>query len=492
MTTQTSPVPPSASPVGGSAHTPFTDGGSESRPDCPVPARRRWTIVMIICAIMMNLAEDAYTSSYFEAMGMQLGYLWTAVGLLFAFVTPIMLRWRERRPELVSLAASASVLLLPFSPTVSLFGLCGVWARRSDRRILGACTAASLIVMIVAHVRDIARPADYSLWGRLFAKPGTGVNGVPAVVDSDLSSIVVAAVVWSVCTFAAAILSGLHLRSRAYAQAADVRMDVERNRANVLENDLNTQRFADAVAAEAHDTLAHSLSLIAVNASALQAEALKLSRDPRYAGAESDTEAGRNLARLAERAGDIRRQAAGALDEAHSIIGMLRHPQQAQILLMPDSDTALTREALYAVIDDARDAGMTLDTWIDIRELSSLDVEIGKIAFRGIQEGLTNARRHAPGARVALEISAEPKTGVNVRFTNPTVFNAVNGMGRTSLIDHGDGMMPENESDDTKSGGNGLPGLKARVLAVGGDCQYGYDERNDFHLDFRLPFARIR
>lgn len=446
--------------------------------------------MMIVCAIVMNLAQDAYTSLYFEATHDSLGYLWTVVGLFAGCTTPFMLRFRERRPELVSLATSASVLLLPHSPTISLFGLCGMWARRNDRRTLIVCTSASVLATIVAHVRDVTRPDNSSIWKHLFADPGTGVDGVPAVVNADLGSIIVAVTVWTACTLAAAILSGLHLRSRAYAHAADARVNVERNRADELANNLNTQRFADAVAAEAHDTLAHSLSLIAVNASALQAEALKLSQDPRHA-ATSERQSGSDLDRLAERAGDIRRQAAGALDEAHSIIDMLRHPEQAGTLMSPNDDTALTRDALYAVIDDARDAGMTLDTWIDIRDLGAMDPEIGKIAFRGIQEGLTNARRHAPGMRVALEITTVMGSGIDVRFVNPTMPSVPTPMHATdSSIEVTSGKDRKADIDD--GGGNGLPGLKTRIVAAGGDCQYGYDERNAFHLDFHLPFTRIR
>ena len=64
----------------------------------------------------------------------------------------------------------------------------------------------------------------------------------------------------------------------------------------------SSQQLADAIAAEAHDTLAHSLSLMALNASALKADG-----DSRL---------------LADKAED---GAAGALDEAHSIIDMLRN-----------------------------------------------------------------------------------------------------------------------------------------------------------------------
>lgn len=114
---------------------------------------------------------------------------------------------------------------------------------------------------------------------------------------------------------------------------------------------------------------------------------------------------------MADKAEDIRRQSAGALDEAHSIIDMLRNPHQAWEQLAPSDDTSLTRESLDALIADTRNSGTSLNTWIDIQQLSVMDESIGKVAYRAIQEGLTNARRHAPGAPVSLEVSATPQAG---------------------------------------------------------------------------------
>ena len=128
-----------------------------------------------------------------------------------------------------------------------------------------------------------------------------------------------------------------------------------------------------------------------------------------------------DLARqISTRTEDIRKQAAGALDEAHSIIDMLRHPEQ--MATQPDSsdETSLTRESLDTLISEARSAGMQLNTWIDIRQLNALDGAIGKIAYRAVQEGLTNARRHASGEPVSIQVDANPEQGVHVHISNPT------------------------------------------------------------------------
>ena len=112
----------------------------------------------------------------------------------------------------------------------------------------------------------------------------------------------------------------------------------------------------------------------------------------------------------ARKAEDIRRQAAGALDEAHQIIDMLRHPQTAWEQMAPSDEMALTREAMNRLVDDARNAGLPLNTWIDIRQLATLDDTVAKVAYRAVQEGLTNARRHASDAPVSLEVNANPES----------------------------------------------------------------------------------
>ena len=189
-------------------------------------------------------------------------------------------------------------------------------------------------------------------------------------------TVIITATVASLVFVTIATLIGLHIRSRARLRTANAVASAATTHAATLQTDLTNQQLADAIAAEAHDTLAHSLSLMALNASALKAEAAKLGDSPE---AQS----------LADKAEDIRRQSAGALDEAHSIIDMLRNPHQAWEQLAPSDDTSLTRESLDALIADTRNSGTSLNTWIDIQQLSVMDESIGKVAYRHAAGGRT-------------------------------------------------------------------------------------------------------
>lgn len=479
-----------------------------------VGQQRRWTVLMVLAAILDGLVQVSFSGTYFQYIGSDLGFAWCVIASLTALAAPFMLIWRDRYPERLCLAAVLICLALPLGAVLPLLTLSALFARCNKRSTLCLYTILTAITAGKVEILDLLRPADFSIWRILFAEPGTGSNGIPAVVNIDIRVIALVATIWNIVTIVVAIMMGIHIRSQAIAVNANAQIDAERTRANQLEYSLSNQRLADAIAAEAHDTLAHSLSLIAVNASALQSEAQRLSmsihallEDPNDHNDQTSQQRqlSMDVDKLAERASDIRRQAAGALDEAHSIIDMLRHPQDAIDLLAPSSDTALTREALTKVLNDAREAGMSLDTWIDIQNLSALDPEIGKVAFRGIQEGLTNARRHAPEARVSLEITVAPKTGVIIRFANAITHaisqsevspeRAAVGILHPANIQNSHIQPHQTEPPSAaprSHGGQGLPGLKERATQVGGDCQYGYDQRNNFHLDLRLPFTPIR
>ena len=96
---------------------------------------------------------------------------------------------------------------------------------------------------------------------------------------ADDRTIVITAIVAALLELAIATLAGLHIRSRALASLATAKADAADAQVEQLKTTIDSQQLADAIAAEAHDTLAHSLSLLALNASALQAESKKLAAE---------------------------------------------------------------------------------------------------------------------------------------------------------------------------------------------------------------------
>ena len=461
--------------------------------DVPVRTRRWCTTAMIPSAMIMCLAQISFRAQpYLDGDDGDPFYAWLMLGAFLAFAWPFLLRRRDQHPESTFWILLAVTLVFPYDPTLMLMALTALIARRGTTRTRPAIVAA-LATSLWAQLRDALQPAESSLWHEIFSDPAVpdDVPGVPMRMLAGERTIVITAAIAALLGVAIAVASGLVIRSHARARQSDAKAQAATRRAEHLRHDLDSQQLADAIAAEAHDTLAHSLSLIALNASALQAEADRLAASPdlsNQSGVAADGGENRRRAEaVALKADEIRRQSAGALDEAHAIIDMLRHPQQAwEQLAAGDDETSLTRESLGALVEDARQAGMALDTWIDIRQLGELDERIGKAAYRTVQEALTNARRHAPGAPVSLQVDAGPESGVHIHASNPTTGAA------SANVDAADtpvSPMPADRGRADARIGTGLPGLAARVGQVGGACRYGTDRRHVFHLDVTLPWT---
>lgn len=385
---------------------------------------RVWcSVVMVPLASFMCMAQTSFFAQNFAQDSA--GYTLMVLCTLLAFPAGFLLLARSEYPEATFWIACALVVVFPYDSLIALMAMTSLLARRSNRNTTIRATVGGTIVTLISQLRDALQQPKASIWHLIFAQPHTGGDsGSPMVMLVEEPTVIITATVASLVFVPIATLIGLHIRSRARLRTANAVASAATTHAATLQTDLTNQQLADAIAAEAHDTLAHSLSLMALNASALKAEAAKLGDSPE---AQS----------LADKAEDIRRQSAGALDEAHSIIDMLRN------------------------------SGTSLNTWIDIQQLSVMDESIGKVAYRAIQEGLTNARRHAPGAPVSLEVSATPQAGVHIHISNPIATDA---------------------TETQRAHGAGLPGLAARVHSVNGQCRYGMDDRHLFHVDVQLPW----
>ncbi|WP_249998089.1 sensor histidine kinase [Actinoplanes sp. M2I2] len=122
------------------------------------------------------------------------------------------------------------------------------------------------------------------------------------------------------------------------------------------------------------------------------------------------------------------------------------------------------------LLDGARTAGMNIDfAWVVPR--ASPSQELGRTAYRVVQEALTNARKHAPGADIEVLLD-----GGGDRDLRILVVNSLGGH-------HGD--VPGGE--ELPGSGTGLTGVGERVGLVGGRVEYGADGER-FRLEAWLPW----
>jgi signal transduction histidine kinase len=199
------------------------------------------------------------------------------------------------------------------------------------------------------------------------------------------------------------------------------------------------------MAREMHDVLAHRLSLLATYAGALEYRP------------DSSPE------RLAKAAGVIRTGVHQALDELREVISVLR---DTEIDDLPGGRPQPTFGDLPALVEESRDAGTTIAYDNSVGDATSLPPATGRTAYRIVQEGLTNARKHAAGRPVTLNVVGGPGDGLRIELTNPA----------------------SNGTTVTPGSGTGLVGLTERVQLAGGTLDHGPDAGGGFHLEASLPW----
>ncbi|MFE5791020.1 sensor histidine kinase [Streptomyces sp. NPDC056503] len=382
-----------------------------------------------------------------------------ALGALLGFLVGAVLLVRRRWPITVVLV---SVAVAP-AETGFLMGIVGLYTlaasevpRRYTAVLAGMATVAVFVVTAVELRRDIAAQAD----------------------DFDPSAwyVPVMALFMTLGLNAPPVLYGLYIGARRRL------MESLRERADSLEQELSLladraeqraqwarQEERRRIAREMHDVVAHRVSLMVVHAAALQAVALK---DPQKA------------VRNAALVGDMGRQ---ALTELREMLGVLRE-ESAPVVRAVVPLAAVGRaaaaaaeaaeaaagpglDAVEGLCQESRLAGAAVELVV-VGEPGAYPSEVGRTAYRVIQEALTNVHKHAPGAAVVVRLAhreAEVATQVE------------NGPSDAGVADAG---LP--------SGGNGLVGMEERVVRLGGAFVSGPTDAGGFRVSAVIPLVRGR
>ncbi|MEU6145710.1 sensor histidine kinase [Streptomyces sp. NPDC047081] len=339
----------------------------------------------------------------------------------------------------------AVVLLLALATTLPLVFVLGGEAGRDRGRsaALVAVSAACVLALVPFQALTVGAAGAQLVCVYVSARAGrpllAGVLVVPYVAvalftDHDATRIV-AVLLATLASAAAATGVTHHVRSTALAHSATEQAFAD----TLLEHAARGERAR--IARELHDVVAHHISMIAV-----QAENARLTT----AGLPPDG-AARFLA-----IGDTART---ALTEMRRLLGVLRE----------DADTGVQRRPqpglgqLLELLDEARDAAGSATRLIVSGPVAALDPGVEVTAYRIVQEALTNARRHAPGAAVDVELHyGDDELAVRVRD---------NGPGPTAP------GVP----------GHGLLGMRERAATVGGTLRTGPAPGGGFLVEARLP-----
>jgi signal transduction histidine kinase len=229
-------------------------------------------------------------------------------------------------------------------------------------------------------------------------------------------------------------------RGRA-AQLAELAAQLEREREDKARLAVAAERAR--IARELHDVVAHAISVIAVQAGSGRHT---LTADPERTHAAF---------------GAIESTARQALVEMRHLLGLLRDETE------PATAAPLPGLNSHAeLIAQARGAGLSVSLHLD-GEPRALPAGIDVAAYRILQEALTNARKHAPGAQVA----------VRIRYAANHVELEVRDHGADAGIRRG----------ITEGGGQGLIGMRERVALYGGKLDAGPQPDGGFRVHIRLP-----
>jgi signal transduction histidine kinase len=211
------------------------------------------------------------------------------------------------------------------------------------------------------------------------------------------------------------------------------------------------------IAREMHDVLAHRISMVSVHAGALEYHPDAPPED------------------VAKAAGVIRSSAHAALDELREVISLLRNSTDRG----DDEDEALPRpqptlDDLPHLVEESRAPGTTVRFAIRLNQAAEVPAATRRTIYRIVQEGLTNARKHAPASAVDIEITDESPGVVTVSVTNdPSAGNV------------GD-QIPARPTAPPGSG-TGLIGLAERVALAGGRLEHGPTHGGGYMLKATLP-----
>jgi signal transduction histidine kinase len=360
-----------------------------------------------------------------------------ATAYLFGAVLVLPVLLRNRYPRFPLLACSV-LLLLYYT---------------FDRRDISPAPLLSVPLYDAAVagflVAAIVIPSVYMVIG-LFVVELSNHWGVVTLISNLLPSIVVLAL---------AIMLGEVVRGRralAVETAERLRVAHEEREAE------GARRVAEErlrIARDLHDTVAHSMATIAVQAgSALHVLG---DGDEKLRGALTA----------------IRETSKHALREMRATLGQLRQDTSDGAIAVPPGGL----DRLPALRDAVTAAGAPVTITVE-GEQRPLPPSVDEVAYRILQESLTNVLRHAgPAARATVRLSFEP-TALGITVTDDGIGSNGDRRGREPAGGSG-GSLPRADT------AHGLTGMAERAAAVGGEVTAGPRGEGGFEVSATLPLT---
>ena len=375
-------------------------------------AREYWFDALVLVGLAAWLVDAVV---YVNARNAEDGPLWFDILAVFVFMTPLLARRRFPLGSLIvpvvaiglTSFVDSGLIKHPFVAFCLALTICFRFGMRPNRRT--------------------------SLVGLLF------VIAIAAFVELNAPEGKVGDFIWDTITFTVAWIIGFAVgqKYREVDEAKERAELAEREREERARRAVADERTR--IARELHDVVGHSVSVMTVQASAVRRVL------------DQDQE------RVSEALQVVEQTGREALAEMRRMVGVLRHADEAPALAPQPSLAEVER-----LVQHARDRGLSVELSVE-GDPVDLPTGIDLTAYRLVQEGLTNAIKHARAEQAEVVIRYE------------------DGHVELTVSDDGSG------GGDGGGSGHGLVGMRERVTVYGGELEAGPRPEGGYRLRARLP-----
>lgn len=341
---------------------------------------------------------------------------WFWIDLAIGVLAFVLVWWRRRFPGPVATIITIASAVSGSAAGPSTLALFSVSTRREWRLILPIAILATLSGSVLATV-------DGSL----------GDDQPDSLLTYAIALLLTLAVI------AITVGWGMYIGSK--RELARTRRERERTWADEEQARIERARAAERtlIAREMHDVLAHRISLVTMHAGALT---YRKDLPPEQ---------------VQQTAHVIHDTAHQALVELREVLGVLRDDTGDALPERPQPDA----DDLPSLLTEAEQNGMDVHVQSGGVDPAQIPNVLGRTAYRIVQEGLTNARKHAPGTQVVVALSGTPGQHLVVEVRNHLPIGQ----------DHHDPPW-QIRGPRAPSSGLGLVGLRERAELVGGHLEH--------------------
>ena len=426
---------------------------ASSRVQSYIRDKRSWMNVIVVAHLQFfcGVLSTAFVNSY--------GW----IPIISALCSTTALYFRYRFPYgsiYVVIAALCLTFLSPFPDSLALTCYPPVslaayhtgrhWTRRARFRALILGWVGALAVTVQASLQLLYHWDD-----------------VPARIFISLMLGVLCGSIFTVFWFLGDSRRMRELRSEEFKERAR-RLEYEQEQ----ERRLAAQDERTRIAREMHDIVAHSLSSIISQADGARyaAASARTARAQQAGQAQQQTEQAQNTPDIAEQTLElIADTARDSLTQMRSLLGLLRTDEATAYAPVP------TLNDVPALVEQSRRAGLPVTfTGITGTMARTLPQGAELAAYRTVQEALTNALKHSPGAATTVTIHWGDEV-LQLRVENEPVSSAT----------------AQHIARPVPGSGNGLRGMSERIALYHGTLTYGLQPDGGWLVEAALPYRDL-